>query len=362
VVILRLGLDYRPALLGSSGIARSVRELVRALARRADADVHLFGHSWARARRCDPLPAATTLHRLPIPGRSLPWLTRIGIGSTALCGGVPLFHWTDYVYPPVRRARVVVTVHDVAFAENPRFHGDQSAELHRRARAATARATLVITPSHSTAAAAEEHLDVDARRLRIVPFGTDHVPTATPQQPGDHAPFIVALGTIEPRKNHLRLLRAWRMLPQPRPQLIVIGRRGWDCTEVIAELTAGQQRGELVWYEDLDDDSVFHYLGNAQALVYPSLLEGFGFPPLEALALGTAVVASDTPALRETLGDAAAYCDPYDERDIARAIQQVLANPQDREALRDRGAKRVAALTWDACAAGHMAAYREAMT
>ena len=115
--VLRVALDYRPALLGRSGIPRAVRELAAALgasARDGEAvDVRLFGHSWARAHD-RPAPPGTRLFRTRLPGRALPFLARLGLGAERLCAGADVFHWTDYVHPPIgRRVPAVLTLHDM---------------------------------------------------------------------------------------------------------------------------------------------------------------------------------------------------------------------------------------------------------
>lgn len=358
---LSIGMDYRPAVLTSSGIGRSVRELARALARREEVDLHLFAHSWGRARRTDAPPSGARLHRLPIPGRGLPWLSRMRLHTPTLCGRVPLFHWTDYVHPPVGDGRVVLTLHDVAFAEDTSFHGEQTDELWERSRRAAARADVVVTPTRATADAAARALDLHPERITVVPFGADHVPDDVHDEPPLDDPYILSIGTIEPRKNHLRLVRAWKTLPAPRPVLVLIGRSGWSCGETAAVIEEERQRGGLIWFEGLPDTDMFRWLRHAQLLAYPSLLEGFGFPPLEALALRTPVVAGDNGALRETLGDAAQFCDPTDEESIAQALQAVLRDRTLRATLQARGTRQIADFTWEASAAGYARVYANAL-
>ena len=148
---LPIALDYRPALLSAAGIGRATRELARALAAHEDVELHLFAHSLARARCREQPPAAAHLHRLPIPGRSLPWLSRLGLGCDRLAGSVPVFHWTDYVQPPVSRAAAVLTVHDLAFVRDPSWHGTSAYTLRERTQTAINRARAVIVPSQATA-------------------------------------------------------------------------------------------------------------------------------------------------------------------------------------------------------------------
>jgi glycosyltransferase involved in cell wall biosynthesis len=361
---MRIGLDYRPALLGDSGIPRAVRELARALAAEPRVELRLFGHCLARARRPSCPPEGSTLRRLPIPGRTLSFLARLGLGADRLSGGVDLFHWTDYVHPPVGpRTRVALTLHDCAFAVDPAFHGrEQAALLFARTRRAAARADVVICPTRATANDAEQALDIPRERLRVVPFGVDHFRGPPPPPPDLERPYVLCLGTVEPRKNHLRLLEAWRSLGPARPRLLVIGRRGWECDETAAELARACREEAAVWLESADDRTVRACLAAAAALAYPSLHEGFGFPALEALAVGVPVVAGDGAALREVCGDAAFYCDPREPGSIASALRAALWDDEQRAAHRARGLARAARFTWSDAGRRHAAIYREVLS
>lgn len=359
---LRIGLDYRPALLTSVGIGRSVRELGRALAEQPGLDVRLFGHSFGRARHEAEVPAGATLHRMPIPGRSMAALARFGMDAARLSGGVQLFHWTDYIHPPVHGAKTLLTLHDVAFAEDVGFHGEaQTRMLMTGCRKAIAQAELIVTPTRATADAAHRHLGIADHRLRVVPFGADHVPDRA--RVGEHPlagrPYVLTLGTIEPRKNHLRLLRAWERLPGPRPLLVVVGRPGWECAGIVTAIREAVRTGRAMWQSEATDVQVFRYLAHAQLLAYPSRLEGFGFPPLEAAALGTPVLAGDTPALREVLEDAACFCDPEDQEAIYAGLSRLLADRACRDRLARRGRQRAQDFTWQRCARQHADLYRQ---
>lgn len=361
--MLRVALDFRPALLTPSGIGRATRELAHALTEVADLDLHLYGHSLARAVNRS-VPVGAHLHRWPVPGRSLRLLRAIGLGADRLCGRPDVFHWTDYVQPPLSRSRPVLTVHDVAFAEDQTLHGErQSAILRARTATALARAARVIVPTAATARGLQEHFEVDPAIVRVIPFGADHVPRrasllAQPSPMGKDE-YILAVGTIEPRKNHLRLLRAWRELPPPRPRLVVIGRPGWLCDDTINALRATAREG-VRWIPQVDDDALWHWIAHARALAYPSLLEGFGFPPLEALALGVPVLAGDTLALREVLGDAAVFRPPTSIDALRDGLETVLGDTATRKRLIEQGMRRAAAFTWGECARRHAEVYAEA--
>ena len=358
---LRVALDYRPALLGRSGIPRAVRELARSLAEVAEEmslELHLFGHSFAGAE-VQETPRRARLHRTRLPGRALPWLARIGLGAQRLCGGAEVFHWTDYVHPPVgRHTKVVLTLHDCAFAVDPSLHGEDAANLLARTRAACRRADVIVCPTRATADDARRALDVSSDRIRVIPFGIDHAirpRTATPAP--DPQGHILMLGTIEPRKNHLRAIAAWRSLPSPRPRLVIVGRPGWCCEEAVTAIRDAVDSGEATWFDDADDALLTALFDEADALLYPSLLEGFGFPPLEALARGIPVVAGDTPALRETCGDAAIWCDPRDIDAIRDALASALASDARGAVVRDARRAQAAHFRWADCARAHAEVY-----
>lgn len=340
-------------MLSGSGIGRAVRELARALAARDDVDLRLFAHSLAPARVAIPQPARARLCRLPLPGRCLPALAAVGLGADRLVGGARVFHWTDYVHPPVSSARVVLTVHDLAFVREPAWHGAAAAGLRARTAAAIAAAAVVVAPSQATAA--DVRAFAPRADVRVIPFGADHAPTTT-LPTGDH---VLCLGTIEPRKNHRALLRAFELLPAPRPRLVVVGRDGWECAETVRALRAAAAAGWLTWLPDAGDDELWTLLRSARALAFPSLWEGFGFPPLEAMAAGVPVVAHDCAPMRE-LGDGVfAFADARDPAQLAAALQRALADAGFRAHAATAGPARAAQFRWAACAEAHAALYRE---
>ena len=354
---LRVALDYRPALLSGAGIGRATRELARSLAPHDDLDVQLFAHSVARARIATSPPPAATLHRLPIPGRSLPVLARLGLGADRLAGRPRVFHWLDYVMAPLSHAKAIVTVHDLAFARDARWHGPAATTLLERTRAAATAATAVVVPSATTAADLQRFVPGIAAP-RVIPFGVDHVPAATPPPPlaGD---YVLCVGTIEPRKNHLTLLQAMRRLPAPRPPLVVIGRVGWQCDEIVAALQAAAATGEVRWLPDLDDTALWSWLGHATVLAFPSWWEGFGFPPLEAMQLGVPVVAHDCAPMRELGEDAFVFADAGSAEDLAQALDRALHDQATRRRATANGRQRAATFRWADCAKAHAALYHE---
>ena len=252
-------------------------------------------------------------------------------------------------------------MHDLAFLRDASWHGDQAQELAHRTKAAIAQADALIVPSTTTAQDVGRFAP-DAPPTIVIPFGADHVPTAALPNPMAGRPYVLSLGTIEPRKNHQRLLAAWRRLPQPRPLLIIVGAIGWACDEIVADLQVAEQEGMVQWRRQCDDAELWPLLQNAQALAYPSLWEGFGFPPLEAMALGVPVVAHDSAPLRE-LGDGALTLANASEDDaLAAALDRVLNDDDHRQRHIAAGRARARAFVWRDCAEAHGEWYREVAT
>ena len=220
------------------------------------------------------------------------------------------------------RALFVCLLHDLIPITHPEYARPGGAGLHhRRVRTLAETADAVIANSHATLKDFEPHLAAGGRHIPsvVAHLGLDHIAAPASQPPlADKRPYFVCLGTIEPRKNHLLLLHIWRDLAERHgaanvPRLIVIGRRGWENEQVVDMLErCPSLAGSVEERARLHDDEVRATLAGARALLLPSFAEGFGMPVPEALVLGTPVICSDLPALREAGGDVPDYLDPLD--------------------------------------------------
>jgi glycosyltransferase involved in cell wall biosynthesis len=216
-------------------------------------------------------------------------------------------------------ARVAVMLHDTIPIDRPELAGPGApARLAAGLAAVAGAADLVIHTAAATRRQTEAHL---ARAGRVPPGVTAPLGVALPAAdaplpagPDPARPWFLALGTIEPRKNHALLLDLWEMLPDaPRPQLVIAGTRGWAERALFARLDAHRGGAGGVWeLSGLADGAVGRLLRGARALLFPSLAEGFGLPPVEAATVGTPVVCSDLPVHREILGDYPVYANPAD--------------------------------------------------
>jgi alpha-1,3-rhamnosyl/mannosyltransferase len=368
-LVLRIGIDVRAALLSRTGIARAVRETVRALSLSTEKDCEylLYGHSIAAAKVPFPeLGSRARLMRAPFPSRWIAPLARSAPWLLAQVTGAPaVFHCTDYVYPAIPARHRVITLHDAAFAEHPSFHGDRTDLILERVRAELRTAARVVVPTRASFDAVARHLGVPAARMRIVPWGADHVLRRGVDQRrarrvlarhGVRGEFLVFPGTVEPRKNHARLLRVLPSVAAARGlALVLVGKLGWDVDELVPQLVPPA----VVWLRDADDALLFGLMASARAVLYPSRLEGFGFPPLEAMALGVPVLAGRTPALVETCGDGALLADPDDDDALAQGLERIVADAALRARLAQAGTAQAARFRWADTARAMAAVYRE---
>jgi glycosyltransferase involved in cell wall biosynthesis len=291
-------------------------------------------------------------------------------------GRADAVHGAFHLLPPGRNAVRLVTVFDVTNLKYPETHTAESNRLQRQLLThAAANADRVVVLSESTRADVAELLGVEADRCRVVPGAVDPDEFAGPldearlnglcQRLGLRRPYLIHLGTLEPRKNLVRLVEAYNRLGGRHddvPQLLLAGRPGWGyepITEKIDRLSL-QQRVLRSGY--LDRADAVTLLRGAAACAYPSLYEGFGLPVLEAMAAGVPVVSSNASSLPEVAGDAAVLVDPRDVDAIEAGLRTVLEDDEGNAARVDAGRARAGAFTWAASAAALRGVYREALS
>jgi glycosyltransferase involved in cell wall biosynthesis len=271
--------------------------------------------------------------------------------------------------PPARHGqKLVVTVHDLAFERFPELFPRSWRWLYRAGlRAAVGRADAIITPSRATADELRSRTSIPADRVHVVALASSLPPTANDPAAAIErlhvpAPYLLFVGTLEPRKNLVRLVRAYRKAVGPSlpHALVLAGPAGWKSEALEAEL-ALTGPGTIVRTGALDVSELDALYRSAAAFVYPSLYEGFGLPVLEALHRGVPTVASDIPPIREVAGNAALLVDPRSEEALATAIERILIDDALAADLRRDGPARAAGFSWSATAEGTLAVYREVL-
>lgn len=350
---MRVAYDWGPLLDPPTGVGRYARELATALEVRG---VDLVRYAVAARGRSDG-----SLKRWRVPARAAQWWwqrsSRPTIGS--LVGDVDVVHATNFVLPSLGRLPGVVTVHDTSFLRDDVFPG--GARLRRLVPWSLERAAMVATPTRSVADELQERFNVPDDKVAVTPegvsgvfFGATPLSEASLAQMGVRPPFVLAVGTIEPRKNLRRLLDAWTRVTSARSEwtLVVAGPKGWG-----PELP---QTPGVVLTGWLSDETLPGLFAAADVFCYPSLYEGFGLPPLEAMAAGTAALVGDYPAAEEVLGDACVRVDPNDVDAIAEALGELMTNDRLRASTAAAGRARAVGFSWEGCAAETISVYLRA--
>jgi glycosyltransferase involved in cell wall biosynthesis len=369
---MKVALDATPLLGVRTGVGQYVHGLVGGMVQLAEPDeLVLVPFSWRGTR---DLPAAAPegprvhVGRRRVPARLLvqAW-SRLPLPPVEwLSGRVDVFHATNFVLPPARRAAGVLTIHDLTYLRFPAMVTAATARYTTLVPRGLDRGATVCTPTRAVAAEVMEAYRVPPERVAVTPLGVRRAWfQAFPPEPAwldAHslpARYLLFVGSREPRKGLEVLLAAYRALlaDEPAaPPLVLAGPPGWGEALDLDGLPDGAVRTPGY----LPEADLMRLVAGAGALVFSSRYEGFGLPPLQALACGTPVVASDLPALREVLGDQAEFVPVGDHAALAAALAAVLAGdggPTGRAARREHAA----AFTWEGCARATVAAYQRAL-
>lgn len=367
-----IGIDYRPAMLQFAGIARYGRMLAKAVAKEMGAEdsLKLFAYSWARPRipaeLWDLRAPRVRLYRNRIPGRAILLANQwFGRGADDWIGGCDVFHRTDFVRLPVRKAKIVATIFDASFAVDESFHGEAaSRNLMKVTKQLIEESAVILAPSEFAAGDIIIRCGAPMEKVVVTPLGMDHFPhLPMTKEPPHPVPYILTLGTVEPRKNHLRCLRVFEKLVSAgyKHSWVVAGKRGWLSDDFYKALDASPARSKIILDEDVPEHRLANLVKHSSIVLYPSLYEGFGLPPLEAQALGVPTVTSAVSSMPEVCGDAAAYCDPEDINSIFDATREVLDNSAYCKQLIDGGLENAKRYTWSVAAKATIQAYRRAL-
>ncbi len=364
--MLRVAVDATPLLDHRTGIGTVVTEVVHGLAVRRD--VELVAYGMTRAYLDDlrrALPAGVRAISRPIPARTmraiwarLPWPT-----IEAWTGPVDVVHGLNYFVPPARRAVEVISVHDLTPLHFPELCDHETIHYPAYIRRAIARGAHIHTGSQFVADEIVDAFSVEPERVHAIhdgirpPVGGD---PAEGRRLAGAEQYVLALGTLEPRKNLGALIDAFGALGDDADgvRLVLAGGQGWGPDEVTPAAARLRDPERLARLGRVGDEQRAHLLAGATVLAYPSRYEGFGMPPLEAMALGIPVVATRVGSLPEVLGDAAILVAP-DVDEIAEGLRRALHDTQLRESLRTAGPAQAAKYQWDECVDALVRLYSE---
>jgi len=375
--LMRIAIDYTPALRQGAGIGRYTRGLVAGLAE-IDRENQYTLFSAGETPSVRDWPANFHLRTSTIPPR---WLTvgwhrlRLPIPVELLAGDCDLYHSPDFALPPLRRARGLVTIHDLSFLRVPECADPGlRAFLEKAVPAAVLRARRILADSENTRKDLIEILRVDPDRISVV------TPAVEPRfrredtvarldevraRYGLPARFILGLGTLEPRKNFTGLIAAYSQLVRETglPHALVIGGKpGWLYEDIYRQAQQEDLAGRVLFPGFAADEDLPALYSLADVFAFPSLYEGFGIPVLEAMACGTPVVTSNNSSLPEAAGSAALMVEATDATELAEAIAKVLNDNELRRRMIAAGYEQASRFTWQRSAQALLEAYERAAT
>ena len=371
---MRVAFDATSLLGHRTGIGVCTDQILRRLPR-PDVEVTAFAVSARGARSLGAaLPPGVEVVRRPMAARPLraAWRRSDHPALENWTGRFEVVHGPNFVVPPSRRAAEVVTVHDLTCIRFPELCTADTLEIPSLLRRAIARGAWVHTVSQFVADEVAEVFGPEAQRIRVIHNGAPRVRTEEERQQLAEAgrsvigptPFLLSLGTIEPRKDIPGLVAAFDLLAPDHPELLLViaGPDGWGADAAGDAIRRSPHAARIIRTGWLDDTRRDQLLAAATAFAYPSVYEGFGLPPLEALALGTPVVATRVGALPEVLGDSAAWAQPADPTDLAAAIASVLADPAAAARRTALGIDRLPRFDWDHSVDSLVQLYRDAIS
>jgi glycosyltransferase involved in cell wall biosynthesis len=266
-------------------------------------------------------------------------------------------HGTHMAVPLWSRAPRVATVHDLTFYRLSRRYSWRRRWYYRALARLAARADRIIVPSRAVAGDVIRHLGYPPERMRVIPEAPRNL---TPRRVGPNQEYLLCVGTAEPGKRAVDAVRALAVLPEGRrPVLVLAGNEGRLSEALRGECARLGVADRVIFPGYVEDGALATLMAGAAALVYPSLYEGFGLPPLEAMALGTPVIASSAPAMTEVLGDAAPLVPVRDPVAIAHEVMRILEDGPWRDELVARGRAKAAEYSWERTAEETVAVYRE---
>jgi glycosyltransferase involved in cell wall biosynthesis len=289
-----------------------------------------------------------------------------------LIGDYDVFHCPNFVPPPLK-GNVVITVHDMAYQLYPSFFPETiRRSLTRHLDGSARMAKRIIADSENTKKDITKYLNFDSRKISVVhpaagdnfkPMDDFTLIESVKQQYGIDGNYIGFFATLEPRKNAVALVQAYNILKKRIKgfghKLVLAGSPGWQNEDVFSYITSLGLTNDVLVTGYVPDDDLPVLLNGAAVSVYPSLYEGFGLPPLEAMACGTPVITSNTSSLPEVVGDAGIMVDPEDIVGLADAIESVLSDEKLKQEMSRKGLARAKLFSWDKAARETLKIYKD---
>jgi len=373
---MHIAIDYSAAITSGSGtgIGRYTRDLTAALIQ-LDTDDRFTLFSSKRPSADGGFPSASNLRTQVLPRGTTTFLwqrARVPLPLELFTGRADVLHGTSFTLPPTRGMKRIVTVHDLSFLTHPECAAPGLAEFYSKiVPRAVESADRIIADSHCTADDLVERLGVARAKITVIHLGVD--PSFSPVREPDRLvaldgryglqhPLVLAVGTIEPRKNYPGLIAAFaraRRQPGGPRMLAISGRKGWLYDETFAAVKKYDAEDAVRFLDFVPEADLATLYSTADVLAMPSLYEGFGLPVIEAMACGTPAVVSNAGSLPEVTGDAGVCVDLEADGALADALVRVTSDATLRDGLVARGLEHARTFTWERAARRVLDVYSE---
>ncbi len=356
---VNLCVDIQSAVVQRAGVGRYTKCLVEAFGQLTEPgdQLRLFFFDFKRQGPPFPVSGATFKRLTWCPGRLVQraWKTAHFPPFDWLAGAADVFLFPNFVVPPLVKGKAVVTIHDASFLNLPETTERKNLNYLKAQMPYTVkRADLILTVSQASADDICAHLDVAPEKVRAVHLGlTENMRRPEPdtiarmrKQYDLERPYLLFVGTLEPRKNIPFLIEVFEQLTAFDGDLVIAGMKGWSYEPILARMQQSPQRERIRYLEYVDEQWLPALYAGADCFLFPSLYEGFGFPPLEAMKCGTPVVASCGGSLPEVLGAAADLIPEFDSEAWVTATTRLLTDQKHREQYQTAGLRHAATFSW----------------
>lgn len=377
---MRIAFNATSLLSPLTGIGHYCQQLAMGLSNHADVEADFFyGAVWDKQVRHTPLPGAAGLipwvrSHVPYSYALRRWVQNSRFSQHTQEKAFDLYHEPN-ILPLPFGGPTVITVHDLSWIRYPQAHPPERVRaMNTYFEPALSRASLILTDSEFVKTELIDVFGVDPVRIRPVLLGVDALfhPRSVVETRSVlsalglvHQQYLLAVGTLEPRKNLALALRAFMLLP-PRLRkqfpLVLVGMKGWNTSELERQLAPLVAAGEVRQLGYLPRGDLAAVIAGAVALVYPSIYEGFGLPPLEAMACGVPAITSNVSSIPEVVGDTGLMVHPQDTQGLAQAMQLLVEAPEVRQGLAQKALARSAQFTWAHCVDQTIDAYRRVLS
>lgn len=365
---MRIGLDARLVFYHQAGIGQYILRLTNALAALDHENEYFLFQSRKDSTRLSDAP---NFHRRVLWTPSHHRFERLAMSAEMLPYPLDVFHSPDFIPPRKMRAPTVITIHDLAFLLYPRFLTPDAARYYGQIDPAARTAAHVIAVSHSTKRDVTRLLGVPENKVSVIyeaahsttrPIPRDEARAHVKAKFGLEGDFILFVSTIEPRKNLPTLLAAYSKLRdnyKSQARLVVAGHKGWLTDEVDQAVEKYKLHNQVCFLGSVPTPELAYLYNAARVFALPSFYEGFGLPPLEAMASGTPVVVSNVSSLPEVVGDAGLLVDPNDAEAWTVSLHRVLTDHALHAEMSTKGLARAAHFSWERAARETLDVYRQ---